>query len=425
MIIPSIDLQGGQAVQLIGGKELAIEAGDPRPIARRFSLVGELAVIDLDAALGQGQNSELVRQLVRRHPCRVGGGIRDAASALAWLDAGARCVILGTAAQPEVLRQLPSARVMAALDSVDGEVVVQGWRQRTGRGVVERMAELRGLVSGFLVTFVEREGRLGGIDMERVAQVVDAAGDLPVTVAGGVTTAQEVAAIDRLGADCQVGMALYTGKLELADALGAMLRSDRPDLLWPTVVVDEGGVALGLAYSDAESLGAALEQGRGVYHSRSRGLWVKGQSSGATQRLLRVDLDCDRDTLRFTVQQAGAGFCHAGTRTCFGPDRGLGRLARRVAARVATSPEGSYTRRLLDDPEFLRAKLLEEAGELACAQTADEVAGEAGDLLYLALVALARGGVSLAAAERVLDARALRVSRRPGHAKPPPELEPK
>ena len=90
MIVPSIDLQGGQAVQLIGGKKLAIEAGDPMPIAERFSRVGEIAVIDLDAAMGTGSNTHLVEALCQRFPCRVGGGIRDEATARRWLDAGAR-----------------------------------------------------------------------------------------------------------------------------------------------------------------------------------------------------------------------------------------------------------------------------------------------------------------------------------------------
>ena len=125
MIIPSIDLMGGQAVQLIGGEKKAIEAGDPMPIADRFSVAGPLAVIDLDAALGQGDNSDLIRAILRRHPCRVGGGIRDEHTAISWLDAGAEQVILGTAATPDLLSKLPRQRIIAALDARDGEVVVE------------------------------------------------------------------------------------------------------------------------------------------------------------------------------------------------------------------------------------------------------------------------------------------------------------
>jgi phosphoribosyl-ATP pyrophosphohydrolase len=412
MIVPSIDLQGGQAVQLIGGETKALDAGDPRPLARRFALVGEIAVVDLDAALGQGSNGAIIEELVDLAPCRVGGGIRDAAGATFWLDRGAQRVVLGTAARPEVLKELPRARVIAALDARHGEVVVDGWRKRTGKGVLERLAALRELVGGFLVTFVEREGRLQGTDLALAKEIRAAAGAASVTIAGGITTEKEIAELDRLGCDAQVGMALYTGRLGLAEAFTAHLQSDRPDGLWPTVVVDERGVALGFCHSDLESLRAALEQGKGVYHSRSRGLWLKGATSGATQELLRIDADCDRDCLRFTVRQQPPGFCHVGAPTCWGEDRGLGALARRLAARKASAPEGSYTARLLADPDLLAAKLCEEASELA--QAADRAAAihEAADVLYFTLATLARHDVDLAEVERALARRALKVTRR-------------
>jgi phosphoribosyl-ATP pyrophosphohydrolase/phosphoribosyl-AMP cyclohydrolase len=418
MIVPSIDLQGGQTVQLVGGEELAIEAGDPRVIAERFARVGEIAVIDLDAAIGTGSNAHLVEALCQTAACRVGGGIRDEATARRWLDAGAARIILGTAATPELLRKLPKERVIAALDARDGEVVTHGWRTRSGARIEDRMAELSGLVSGFLITFVEREGRLGGTAMDRVEPLIQAANGARVTFAGGVTTAEEVAALDRLGADAQVGMALYTGRLGLAEAFAAPLSSDRPDGLWPTVVVDERGTALGLCWSNLESLRHALETGTGTYWSRRRGLWQKGATSGAEQLLRRVEVDCDRDALRFVVRQQPPGFCHEQTWTCWGPDRGLGALEATLQARLADAPPGSYTRRLLDDPALLRAKLVEEAGELADATDPDHVAAEAADLLYFATVALVRAGRSLADVDAWLDRRAAKVSRRPGDAKP-------
>lgn len=412
MIVPSIDLQDGQAVQLIGGETKALDAGDPRPIARKYGRVGEIAVVDLDAALGRGSNAAVILDLIALAPCRVGGGVRSVEAAIAWLDRGAVSVVLGTAARPEILQALPRERVIAALDAKHGEVVVEGWQKATGRGVLERIAELRDLVGGFLVTFVEREGRLQGTDLEFAGRIRQAAGNVPVTIAGGITAAEEVAALDRLGCDAQVGMALYKGQLGLAEAFAAPLTSDRADGLWPTVVVDEPGIALGLVYSDLESLRAALERGQGIYHSRSRGLWVKGETSGAVQELLRIDADCDRDCLRFTVRQQPPGFCHRGTRTCWGPDRGLGDLARRLAARRQTAPPGSYTAKLFDDPALLGAKLREEAQELAEATARDDVIHEAADVLYFTLTALARHGVDLAEVEAALDRRALKVTRR-------------
>lgn len=413
MIIPSIDLQAGQTVQLVGGAEKAIDAGDPLPIAERFAVAGEIAVIDLDAAMRTGSNAALIEPLLGRFACRVGGGIRDVATAIGWLDKGARQVILGTAARPEILSRLPRERVIAALDARHGEVVVEGWQQGTGRGILERIAELRAYAAGFLVTFVELEGRMGGTNLELAKAVVEAAGkDCRVTIAGGVTTAEEIKALDAIGADAQVGMALYTGRLDLADAIMAPMVTDRPDGLYPTVVVDERGVCLGLVYSSKESIREAVRRRIGIYQSRSRGLWVKGETSGATQELLRIDLDCDRDGPRFVVRQHGPGFCHLDTRTCWGEDAGLGRLARLLAQRRAQAPEGSYTAKLFADPALLGAKLREEADELVRATSRDEVIWEAADVLYFTLARLAKEGIDLAEVEAHLDRRALKVTRR-------------
>ncbi len=417
MIVPSIDLMDGQTVQLVGGKERALDLGDPLPIAEHLALAGEIAVVDLDAALGRGDNVALMEALCARFDVRVGGGIRDVATAKRWLDAGATRVVIGTAARPELLSQLPRERVVAALDAVDGEVVVEGWQTKTGASVVERMKALRAHVGGFLVTFVEREGRMAGTALDRAAPLVEAAGDARVTFAGGIVSAEEIAALDRMGADAQVGMALYRdgldgGALTLADAIAAPLSSDRADGLWTTVVVDAHGRALGQCFSNAESLREAVRTHRGVYWSRTRGLWHKGASSGATQRLLRVDLDCDRDALRFVVAQAPPGFCHRGSATCWGDAPGLGTLAERLAARLTEAPAGSYTRRLLDDPALLSEKLREEAGELAEARGADAVRWEAADVIYFTLVAMARAGVTLADVERELERRARKITRR-------------
>lgn len=419
MLIPSIDLMGGRAVQLRQGRELVMDLGDPRPLAEQLAPLGEVAVIDLDAAMGTGSNEALVRELLAMARCRVGGGIRSVEAARRWLDLGARKVILGTAARPEVLRELPRERVIAAVDSWAGGVVVEGWKKPAGEPALERISRLAPLVGGFLVTFVEIEGTMGGWDMSRVGPVIDAAAGARVTFAGGITTAGQIGELDRAGADAQVGMAIHNGTLDPADAVAALLRTDRSDGLWPTVVVDEGGRALGLVYSSAESLRQAVRTRRGVYHSRSRGgVWIKGQTSGDTQRLLAVDVDCDRDALRFTVRQEGAGFCHAGTRTCWGPAVGLAALEATLSRRAASPEPGSYTARLLSDPALLRAKLMEEAGELAEARGAAHAADEAADLFYFALVRCVSAGVSLADVERRLDERSLKLTRRAGDAKP-------
>jgi len=413
MIVPSIDIIGGSAVQLVGGREQALDAGDPIEIAKRFALAGEIAVVDLDAALGRGDSRAIIEQLCRVAPCRVGGGIRDVDTALHWLDAGAQKIVLGTAAEPDLLRKLPRDRVIVALDAEHDEVVVDGWRTKTGRRIEAEMQRLCPYVGGFLVTFVEREGRMQGVDLNRAQQLRDAAGDAALTVAGGIVSIGEIAALDDMSIDAQVGMALYTGRIDLADAIAAPLIAREPDQLWPTIVCDEHDTTLGLVWSNRESLRNAVATRSGVYFSRSRQqLWRKGETSGNTQELLNIAIDCDRDAMRFTVRQRGAGFCHNETPTCWGEDRGLTALQRRLQQRRVESIPGSYTQRLFDDPELLGEKLIEEAAELRNARCRKQIIHEAADVLYFMLTAMARADVSLAEVCAELDRRALRVRRR-------------
>ncbi|KAJ2998674.1 trifunctional histidinol dehydrogenase [Globomyces sp. JEL0801] len=207
-------------------------------------------------------------------------------------------------------------------------------------------------------------------------------------------------------------------KVNFVDLLLLNCKSDRPDGLFTTIVVDEQGIALGLCYSNEESVTESLKTGTGVYHSRNRGLWYKGKTSGATQTLLGVAFDCDSDTFRFSVVQKEPGFCHLNTRTCFGEDKGISGLYRTLINRLENAPEKSYTKRLFEDKTLLHSKITEEAEELCTAKSQDEVAWEAADLLYFALVKCVSEGVSLADIEKHLDKRSKKITRRPGNAKP-------
>ncbi len=414
MIVPSLDIMGGHAVQLRRGREFVLDGGDPIGRLEEFSVAGEVAVVDLDAALGRGSNAELIRDLVRRAPCRVGGGIRDLDSARRWLDAGAVRIMIGTAATPEFCGALPRERVVAAVDAKRGEVVVEGWRKKTGVAVLERVRALVPVVGGFLFTQVEKEGEMRGFDRAAVEAVVRAAEGARVVAAGGITTAAEVAELDRAGADAQVGMALYTGTLLLGDAVAAPLVKPLPGDVWPTVVCDEAGHTLGLVWSTRESVARAVAERRGIYWSRSRqAFWVKGETSGNAQQLVRVDLDCDRDALRFTVRQEGVGFCHLTRRSCWPSEFDLSDLERTLADRIARPIPESGTARLLADPGLLGEKLREEADELAEAETTRDVVRETADVFYMALVALARGGGTLADVGAELARRHRAVTRRP------------
>jgi phosphoribosyl-ATP pyrophosphohydrolase len=417
MLIPSIDLMGGKAVQLVGGRTKVLEVEDVLGLARRWRVYGELAVIDLDAALGQGDNLALVKELCAVARCRVGGGIRTPERAQELLRAGAASVILGTAASEELLRKLPRERTLVAVDQREGRIQVKGWTEDAPEAPLDRMRRLTPFCGGFLMTVVDKEGRLEGLDWE-AARAARAATDLPIVYAGGVTTVEDVATLDRLGLDAQVGMALYRGLMDPAEAFLACLDWDKQGGLLPAAVQDEAGRLLMVAYESRACLKEALEKGRGIYWSRSRqARWEKGATSGHTQELLRVEADCDRDTLKFTVRQQGAA-CHTGRATCFGAaDFAIQDLEATLASRREAPVPGSYTARLLTEEGLLPAKLREEAEEVIAAATSDELVWEGADLLYFLMARLAQGGVRFEQVLRELERRARTDARKPGNRK--------
>ena len=215
MIVPSIDIKGGRAVQLRGGRHQPLDVGDPEKLAEYLSRAGEIAVVDLDAALGTGSNEEIVLSLISKYPCRVGGGIRTRELALKYLDSGARAVMIGTKAEPEFLSGLPRERLIAALDSDKGRIMVEGWTHPTDKKILDRITELAPWVSGFLLTVIDREGEMNGFDMERARGLVKAAADTRVIFAGGACGGAEgraqIAELDAMGADVQAGTALALG----------------------------------------------------------------------------------------------------------------------------------------------------------------------------------------------------------------------
>ena len=190
--------------------------------------------------------------------------------------------------------------------------------------------------------------------------------------------------------------------------------------LYPTLVMEADGAALGLVYSSAASIAAAVRCGRGVYWSRSRGsLWRKGDTSGAWQTLRSIRLDCDADALCFTVTQHGEpqAFCHKSSLSCWGPPAGLHALQMTLRQRKLNAPPESYTKRLFNDSTLLRNKLVEEAQELAEATEHDEVASECADVLYFAMVRCVAAGVDWKDVCKSLDLKALKLARRPGNDK--------
>jgi len=222
MLIPSIDLQDGAVVQLVQGARLAIRDDDVFRWVRRFASFSKVQVIDLDAAMGSGDNLAIVRQIAGQLSCRVGGGIRTVERARDVLGAGAKQIIAGSALfkdgaanlsfARELADSLGAERVIAAVDSRDGRVVIHGWKTPLPMTAVEAVRALEPYCDEFLYTHVDAEGLMGGTNMEAILAVRHAT-TKRVTAAGGITTQEEIDDLHAAGVDAVVGMAIYTGKL--------------------------------------------------------------------------------------------------------------------------------------------------------------------------------------------------------------------
>ena len=345
--------------------------------------------------MGKGSNAELVEQLCKVADVRVGGGIRDAATARKFLKAGAKRLILGTAATPELLSQFPPELMMVALDHRKGVVTDQGWQSQTGETVQSRADRLKDYCGSFLCTFVEHEGGLGGIPMDEV-KALQKSLPRPVTVAGGISNEKEIVEVSKMGLDVQVGMALYKGLIDPINTLIASLTFNDQGLI-PTIVQDLAGQQLMLAYSSPESIKLAIKNGKGVYYSRSRKeLWEKGKTSGHMQELISCRVDCDRDTLLFTVKQTDAA-CHTNSYSCFGshqatPAFSLEALFDLLKERKEHLPENSYTTTLFNDRKKLLKKITEETFEVVTFESKENLRWEIADLLYfVSTLAVAEG----------------------------------
>jgi phosphoribosylformimino-5-aminoimidazole carboxamide ribotide isomerase len=230
MIIPCIDLMGGKVVQLVQGRDKALEAAAPLEMLEKFRAFPQIQVIDLDAAIGSGSNDGLVRLVASQAVTRVGGGVRSVERARALIAQGAHRVIVGTAAFDaggvntaflgELAASVGKERIILALDSKQGRIVVKGWRASTGLTAEQVLRQLEPYCSGFLCTYVDKEGMMQGTDLEWFRRLRTATGH-ELTAAGGITTLDEIRELQRIQVHAALGMAIYTGRLNLEE-LAAM-----------------------------------------------------------------------------------------------------------------------------------------------------------------------------------------------------------
>jgi len=394
MIIPAIDLMEGKVVQLKQGKSKIFEDNELKKYVQKFKLFSEVNVIDLDAALGRGSNKKIIKKLCSKLNCNVGGGIRTKEIALEYLRAGAKNIIIGTNAKVDLLKELPSHRVIIALDLKKGKIAVNGWTKTIEANLSEKIKELENYCHGFLFTNVDVEGLNAGTDFELIKKISKLT-NKRIIVAGGISSVEEVKKIENLGIDQVLGTAIYTGKVDLYDAFAETIDFSKDSQgLVPTIVQDESGQVLMLAYSNKESVRKTLQTRKATYFSRSRNsLWVKGETSGNVQSLLSFRYDCDNDSLLYFVKQNGVA-CHTGKYSCFSnKEFSLSYLLEYLEKVIRENKEGSYTVKLSKNHEKLSKKILEEAFEVTLAKKRNDQVWELADIIYFLTVYMAKNKI--------------------------------
>ena len=402
MIIPSIDLMNGKAVQLKQGKEKVLERDCVLDLALEFRKYGEIAVIDLDAVFGKGDNMEIIKKICKIVDCRVGGGIRTIEKANEILQAGAKKVIIGTKATPKFLEQLPKDRVIVAIDTKDGYIVNRGWTVKTNKTPKDLIKELEPYCCGFLFTDVNREGLMKGIDFSKIKKLKELTKN-KLTVAGGISYLSEIKLLEDLGVDSQLGMAIYTKKIDLAETFINILDFNKNNGLIPTIVQDEENQVLMLAFSNKESLLRTFREGKATYYSRSRKrLWTKGETSGNCQKIIKVRCDCDMDTLLFTVKQKNVA-CHEGKYSCFGEKEfSFQELYDVIDNRIGNSQPNSYTSKIASSESKIKQKIKEECLEVLKYKDKNNLVLEIADLVYFVFILMAKNGIEIKAIKNEL-----------------------
>jgi len=226
VIIPCIDLQGRKVVQLVQGRDKALEGGSPQEMLDKFAAFPVIQVIDLDAAIGTGANEDIVEWIAARARIRVGGGVRTPEKACRLVDLGVEKVIDGTAAfgpkgpNVDFLKDLNASvtpeKILLALDSKNGRIVVKGWRESTDYTAEDVIRQLEPYCGGFLCTYVDKEGMMQGTDLEWFRRL-RAGTTHEITAAGGITTLDDIRALEQMQIHSALGMAIYTGRLNLKD----------------------------------------------------------------------------------------------------------------------------------------------------------------------------------------------------------------
>lgn len=420
--IPTLDISKGKAVLVRHGNVYKI-LGDPMEKAKFIAINEHFQVIDIDAAKGEGDNKALIKEITKKYPCYVGGGIRTYQGAVDFLNSSARRVIISTAISAELISKIPKDRLIVAFDVNEKNAVYkQGRKGIMDKNLFQLLDEYASHIEMITITFHQAEGTCNGIPEEQVREIkkylMDHDYNIKLVVAGGIATIDEVGRLIDLGVVPQFGSGFWNGKFTLGDVYQCICEkvlklkhieyNNEP--LIPTIVQSIDGQNLGLVFSKPDTVKLSADARVATFFSRdTSGLWIKGATSGNFHRISAIHYCCDGSSLRFIVDSCNNKFCHTGAESCFGyndPARAsLRSIQSLIRSKVDSDDEKSYTRALLKDGFKIQSKVLEEAQELVCAKTHEDIAHESADLIYFMMMLLQQRKIDIEDVERELNKR--------------------
>ena len=412
--IPTLDISNEKAVLVKNGKVYKI-LGDAMEKAKFLSIHKHFQIVDIDRAIGTGNNTELIKSIVQRYPCYVGGGIRSYDDAIEFLNSSARRVIVSTNLSSEFIHSIPKERLIIDFDiDQDYKVFIKGRTEINTTNFFDLLKMYCNYVEMITITFHHTEGTCAGIPMkqiEDIKQVLEPY-NIKIVVAGGISSIDEIERLKQMNVIPQFGSAFWNGLFTLGDVYSIMLNEKRQSkwiatekkiILYPCIVQNINGVVLGLTYCSKESLKISVDSRIATFYSRDRDtLWIKGANSGSYHTVQYVHLNCDNTSIRMIVD--GNIFCHLDCISCFGhcdPSRGNLKSLQKI---IQQSREGSYTSDLLKSETKIKSKLLEETEELVCSKGL-EVIHETADLLYFICMFLQKNKIDITDVEQELIKR--------------------
>ena len=327
--IPTLDISDGKAVLVKNGDVYKI-LGDPFDKAEFISINSHFQIIDIDAAKGKNNNRDLIKKIVKRYPCYVGGGIRTFDDAVDLLNSSARRIIVSTELNHDLLKRIPKDRLILAFDIDDNyNVYIKGRQEFHAKKLFDLFNEFIEYAEMITITFHHKEGTCLGIPLNQIKEIKEYIQNenIRIIVAGGIKSINEISELIDLGVVPQFGSVFWNGIFtlgEVFECISKKILEKKKESLIPSIIQSDEGVNLGLVFCNPLSLKISCDTRIATFFSREREkLWIKGSTSNNYFKVKNIHYNCDGSSLRFIVN--GDDFCHLGQKSCFGyndPARG-------------------------------------------------------------------------------------------------------